>query len=69
MPSIEPGFGVIAFGVDGVSYFFNIILTALLIPICVLISLKAIKFLIKEFLLCLLLLEELYRSHYSIRVS
>ena len=49
MPSIEPGFGVIAFGVDGTSYFFNIILTALLIPICVLISFKAIKFVVKEF--------------------
>ena len=58
MPSVEPGFGVIVFGVDGASIFF-IILTALLIPICVLISLKSIKFLIKEFLLCLLFIEEL----------
>ena len=39
--------------------FFKIILTTLLIPICVLISLKPIKFLIKEFLLCLLFIEEL----------
>ncbi|MGI9535084.1 MAG: proton-conducting transporter membrane subunit, partial [Thermodesulfobacteriota bacterium] len=45
-------------GVDGVSIFF-IILTALLMPICVLISLNSIRFLIKEFLLCLLFIEVL----------
>ena len=42
---------------------------ALLIPICVLISFKAIKFVVKEFLLCLLFIEELHRGHYSIRFS
>ena len=53
---IEPLFGPIIFGVDGISIFF-IILTALLIPICILISWNSIKYLIKEFLLCLFLIE------------
>lgn len=55
---MEPGFRFVVLGVDGVSIFF-IILTALLIPICVLISLNSIRFLIKEFLLCLLFIEVL----------
>lgn len=55
---LEPGFGFVVLGVDGVSIFF-IILTALLIPICVLISLNSIRFMIKEFLLCLLFIEVL----------
>jgi len=55
---LEPGFGLVVLGVDGVSIFF-IILTALLIPICVLISLGSIRFMIKEFLLCLLFIEVL----------
>ena len=44
---------------DGISIWL-IILTALLIPCCVLISFQSIKFLIKEFFLCLFFfLEEL----------
>lgn len=52
----EPGFSFIVLGVDGVSIYF-ILLTALLIPICVLISWNSIRFLIKEFLICLLFIE------------
>jgi len=48
--------GSVPFAVDGISLFF-LILTALLTPICVLISWNSIKFLIKEFLLCLLIIE------------
>nr|YP_004123208.1 NADH dehydrogenase subunit 4 [Oscarella viridis]ADO51461.1 NADH dehydrogenase subunit 4 [Oscarella viridis] len=48
--------GMVVFAVDGISIFF-IILTALLIPICILISWNSIKFLLKEFLLCLIFLE------------
>ena len=43
---------------DGVSIYF-LILTALLIPICIVISWNSIKFLLKEYLLCLLFLEVL----------
>ena len=69
MPSVEPGFGVIVFGVDGASIFF-IILTALLIPICVLISLKSIKFLIKEFFIVFVVYRRITnRGFYSIRFS
>ena len=53
---IEPIFDAAIFGVDGISIFF-IILTALLTPICILISWNSIKSSIKEFLLCLLILE------------
>lgn len=52
-------------GVDGISIFF-IILTALLMPICILISVKSIKYLIKEFLLCLLFLEVLLIGVFSV---
>lgn len=62
---IEPLFGPIIFGVDGVSIFF-VILTALLIPICVLISWNSIKYLIKEFLLCLFLIEILLIGVFTI---
>ena len=48
--------GTVVFAVDGISVFF-LILTAILIPICILISWNSIKFLLKEFLLCLLVLE------------
>ena len=58
IPYLEPGFGYVILGVDGISIFF-IILTALLIPICVLISFNSIRFLVKEFLLCLLFIEVL----------
>lgn len=44
------------FAADGVSLFF-FILTALLVPICVLISWGVIRVLLKEFLMCLLFLE------------
>lgn len=56
---------LVIFGVDGISIFF-IILTALLTPICVLISLKSIKYLIKEFLLCLLFIEVLLMGVFTI---
>nr|YP_009158765.1 NADH dehydrogenase subunit 4 [Crella elegans]AKO90222.1 NADH dehydrogenase subunit 4 [Crella elegans] len=55
---LEPGFKFLTLGVDGVSIFF-IVLTALLISICILVSLDSIRFLIKEFLLCLLFIEVL----------
>ncbi len=48
--------GSVLFAVDGISLFF-LILTALLTPICVLISWNSINFLIKEFILCLLIIE------------
>nr|QIN90374.1 NADH dehydrogenase subunit 4 [Relicanthus daphneae] len=50
--------------VDGISLFF-LILTALLIPICILISWNSIKYLLKEFLLCLLFLEVLLIGVFS----
>ena len=53
------------FAVDGISLFF-LILTALLTPICILISWNSIKFLIKEFLLCLLILEVLLMGVFTI---
>lgn len=63
--SVEPGFEFVVLGTDGISIFF-IILTALLMPICVLISFKSIKYLIKEFLLCLLLIEVLLIGVFSV---
>ena len=65
IPSIEPLFGPTFFAVDGVSIFF-IILVALLTPICILISWNSIRFLIKEFLLCLLSMEILLMGVFSI---
>jgi NADH-quinone oxidoreductase subunit M len=53
------------FGVDGISLIY-IILTSILIPICVLISFTSIKYLIKEYLICLLLLEELLLGVFSV---
>lgn len=53
---MEPGLSFVVLGVDGVSIYF-ILLTALLVPICVLISLNSIRFLVKEFLICLLFME------------
>lgn len=50
---VEPGFSFMVLGVDGVSIYF-ILLTALLIPVCVLISWNSIRYMIKEFLICLL---------------
>nr|QRG31968.1 NADH dehydrogenase subunit 4 [Pseudosuberites sp. CY-2021] len=63
--SIEPIFGVAPLAIDGISLFF-IILTALLTPICILISWNSIRFLIKEFLLCLLSMEILLIGVFSI---
>nr|YP_009159671.1 NADH dehydrogenase subunit 4 [Halcampoides purpureus]AKQ50944.1 NADH dehydrogenase subunit 4 [Halcampoides purpureus] len=57
--------GPIFFAVDGISLFF-LILTALLVPICILISWNSIKFLLKEFLLCLLFLEVLLMGVFSV---
>ena len=57
--------GLLFSGLMGHLIFF-IMLTALLIPICVLISLKLIKFLIKEFLLCLLFIEELLIGFFTV---
>ncbi len=46
----------LAFGIDGISLFF-LVLTTMLIPICLLASWESIKFLVKEFFVCFLLLE------------
>nr|UKP87854.1 NADH dehydrogenase subunit 4 [Muricella sp. ANT77] len=46
----------ILFAIDGISIFF-IILSTLLTPICILVSWKSIKFLVKEFIMCLLGME------------
>ena len=43
-------------GIDGISLFF-IILTALLIPLCLLISWNTVNFNLKEFLICFLIIE------------
>nr|YP_010461290.1 NADH dehydrogenase subunit 4 [Caryophyllia scobinosa]UUF92247.1 NADH dehydrogenase subunit 4 [Caryophyllia scobinosa] len=48
--------GPVILALDGVSLFL-LLLTSFLIPICVLISQKSIRFLFKEFLLCLFCLE------------
>lgn len=65
MPGIEPLFSPALFAVDGISVFF-LILTALLTPICILISWGSIKFLIKEFLLCVLFIEILLMGVFTI---
>ena len=63
--SIEPVFGVLNFAVDGISIFF-IVLTALLTSVCILISWNTIKLLVKEFILCLLLMEVLLMGVFTI---
>lgn len=45
-------------GVDGISIFF-IVLTALLIPVCILASWDSVKHMVKEYIICLLMLEGL----------
>ncbi len=65
MFTIEPKFSPIFLAVDGISIFF-LILTALLTSICILISWKSIRFLIKEFLLCLFVIEFLLIGVFSI---
>lgn len=57
--------GLVFFGVDGFSIYL-LILTAFLIAICVLISLKSIGFWIKEFILCLFVLEELLIGAFTV---
>lgn len=57
--------GLLIFGVDGISLFF-IGLSILLIPICILMSWKAINHLKKEFLLCLFSILFLLISVFSI---
>nr|YP_010872598.1 NADH dehydrogenase subunit 4 [Umimayanthus nakama]YP_010875174.1 NADH dehydrogenase subunit 4 [Umimayanthus parasiticus]WGU50004.1 NADH dehydrogenase subunit 4 [Umimayanthus nakama]WGW14772.1 NADH dehydrogenase subunit 4 [Umimayanthus parasiticus] len=63
-PALNFQWGPIVLAVDGISLFF-FILTALLIPICILISWNSIKYLLKEFLLCLLFLEILLMGVFS----
>lgn len=63
--SFEPIFVPSIFAVDGVSIFF-IVLTALLIPICIIISWNSIKYLVKEFILCLLLIEFLLMGVFTV---
>lgn len=65
VPGVEPIFSPALFAVDGISVFF-LILTALLTPICILISWGSIKFLIKEFLLCVLFIEILLMGVFTI---
>nr|YP_010133399.1 NADH dehydrogenase subunit 4 [Exaiptasia diaphana]CDG50907.1 NADH dehydrogenase subunit 4 [Exaiptasia diaphana]CDG50921.1 NADH dehydrogenase subunit 4 [Exaiptasia diaphana] len=63
-PALNFKWGPLFLAVDGISLFF-LILTALLTPICILISWNSIKFLLKEFLLCLLFLEVLLMGVFS----
>ena len=65
IPRIEPIFGPVFFAVDGISIFF-LVLTALLTSICILISWNSIRFLIKEFLLCLFAIEVLLLGVFTI---
>nr|ATI10790.1 NADH dehydrogenase subunit 4 [Plenaster craigi] len=65
IPGLEPVFGSTLFAVDGISIFF-LILTALLTPICFLISWNSIKFLIKEFLICLFAIEILLMAVFTV---
>nr|WGH72471.1 NADH dehydrogenase subunit 4 [Corymbophyton bruuni] len=54
----------ILFAVDGISVFF-IVLSTLLTPICILVSWNGIKFLVKEFIICLLGMELLLIGVFS----
>nr|YP_010323015.1 NADH dehydrogenase subunit 4 [Melithaea erythraea]UKP87829.1 NADH dehydrogenase subunit 4 [Melithaea erythraea] len=54
----------ILFAIDGISIFF-IILSTLLTPICILVSWNSIKFLLKEFIICLLGMEFLLIGVFS----
>lgn len=63
--NFEPIFGPSIFAVDGISIFF-IVLTALLTPICIIISLNSIKYLVKEFILCILLIEFLLMGVFTV---
>lgn len=54
-----------SFGIDGISLFF-IILTAFLIPLCILASWDAIKVHVKEYMICFLILETLLMIIFSV---
>nr|UKP87997.1 NADH dehydrogenase subunit 4 [Paratelesto sp. ANT50] len=54
----------ILFAIDGISIFF-IVLSTLLTPICILVSWNSIKFLVKEFIMCLLGMELLLIGVFS----
>ena len=55
---MESSLGTIMLACDGVSIFM-VILSALLIPVCILISASQIRILVKEFIICLLIVEVL----------
>lgn len=59
------GSGAIVFAVDGLSIYF-VVLTALLIPICMLISWLSIEWMVKEYVLCLLVVELLLVGVFTI---
>jgi NADH-quinone oxidoreductase subunit M len=56
---------VCAFGIDGISIYF-VLLTTLLIPICILASWDSIKSMVKTYLLCFLILEELLLGVFTV---
>ena len=53
------------FGVDGLSYCF-LLLVILLLPICILVSWESIRFLVREFLICLFVLSWLLIGVFTI---
>ena len=59
------GSGAIVFAVDGLSIYL-VLLTALLVPICVLISWRSIVWMVKEYVLCLLVIELLLVGVFTI---
>lgn len=59
------GSGAIVFAVDGLSIYL-VLLTALLVPICVLISWRSIVWMVKEYVLCLLVVELLLVGVFTI---
>ena len=52
-------------GIDGISLFF-IILTSLLIPLCLLVSWHSVRFNVKEFLICFLIMEFFLLAVFSV---
>nr|WGM81686.1 NADH dehydrogenase subunit 4 [Mastigias papua] len=54
--NINTSWGPVLFGLDNISFPF-ILLTNLLIPICIIISWNTINFLVREFIICLLLIQ------------
>ena len=59
------GSGAIVFAVDGLSIYL-VLLTVLLVPICVLISWRSIVWMVKEYVLCLLVVELLLVGVFTI---